>query len=66
MWAIGGVGSGSRCASTCSFDGVVGGTVSIDWSALHELKMFPRVLCEVVGGLAGGDAKRADCSLVTG
>lgn len=28
--------------------------------------MFPRVLCALVGGLAGGDAKRADWSLVTG
>lgn len=29
--------------------------------------MFPNVLlCALVGGLAGGDAKRADCNLVTG
>lgn len=55
------MGSGSRGAGRLSLEGIVAGVVSMDWRARHELKMFPKVLlCALVGGLAGGDAKRAD------
>lgn len=65
------MGSGSRGATGSRRsleEGIVAGAVSIDCSARHELKMLPSVLlCALgIGGLAGGDAKSADWSLVTG
>ena len=68
-WASGGVGSWFWEAAPLSWaEGAlwVEGAVSMDWRARQVVKILSMVDCAVVGGLAGGDAKRVDWRRVAG